>query len=601
MKKAISITLILVIMMSMLAFTANAKAIPEGTYLLEKFQGPEFREKFQSERFKDGNGAEHTFVASDIPVNLINGEYVYDIEPWKATQIEAPYSPEEIGSVYENMSPAKRKAIDMTLAIGFPSERFEQYDGDDFQKYAATQLIIWEFVTGYRDPGSCRLRNTTMKDAFDLELPTHQTAKYVYLEIESNLIRANLYPSFTSPDKDSAPVHKMDFYDQTNCYAAILQDKNGVFETFNFLDGDGIRYTYTPGILVVESEKELKDKLIFGQIERDRMLPQYIKPVNHSGSYMVCGTALSLPDPYIVYARLTTQATPFVDVEEGKWYTDPVAWAVEKNITNGVDATHFQPNDKCTRGQIVTFLWRSAGQPEPKSSDNPFNDVNPSNYFYKAVLWAVGNGITKGTSPKTFEPDAGCTRAQIVTFIHRFMGSPKVNAENGFTDVSDSSYYAEAVKWAVLAGITNGKTKTQFAPDDTCTRAEAVTFLYRTNAFDNMEVILSADNLNPVTPTNNVNLIYHYSHKNLPVGNYLLEYELYDVSEDKSTGIKKTSVFAIKSPDGYGSFAFLVDGRQYEGKTLSVIFWMRNENGTVAEFTDVTNPAYQYVFATSVG
>lgn len=167
------------------------------------------------------------------------------------------------------------------------------------------------------------------------------------------------------------------------------------------------------------------------------------------------------------------------DVPENAYYAEPVAWAVERGITSGTSASTFSPNKNCTRAQMVTFLWRAAGEPEPASKKNPFNDVKSSQYYYKAVLWAVEQGITTGTGKQTFSPNAAVTRAQTVTFLWRMAGEPTVKAKNPFSDVKAGQYYYDAVLWAVKNEITTGKTKTSFAPSDPCTRAQIVTFLYR--------------------------------------------------------------------------------------------------------------------------
>ena len=169
----------------------------------------------------------------------------------------------------------------------------------------------------------------------------------------------------------------------------------------------------------------------------------------------------------------------FVDVFPGDYYYDAVLWAAENGITGGVDDTHFAPNAPCTRAQIVTFLWRATGSPAPESSVNPFADVAEGSYYYDAVLWAVEQGITKGTSDTTFSPNANCTRAQIVTFLWRSQKSPAADGVNPFTDVAADAYYADAVLWAAESGVTSGTTATTFSPNATCTRAQIVTFLYR--------------------------------------------------------------------------------------------------------------------------
>ena len=171
----------------------------------------------------------------------------------------------------------------------------------------------------------------------------------------------------------------------------------------------------------------------------------------------------------------------FDDVKDPRqYYFEPVYWALQNLITKGTSFTTFSPDDGCTRAQVVTFLWRAAGEPVPTKTENPFKDVKETDYFYKAVLWAVEKGITKGTSADKFSPDATCTRAQIVTFLYRAKGTPEIAKKSKpFRDVADGQYYADAVAWAVENEITTGKSAETFAPDAACTRGEVVTFLYR--------------------------------------------------------------------------------------------------------------------------
>ena len=169
----------------------------------------------------------------------------------------------------------------------------------------------------------------------------------------------------------------------------------------------------------------------------------------------------------------------FTDVKSGAYYADAVSWAVANNVTNGTSATTFSPEETCTRGQIVTFLWRAAGEPSPNGTKNPFTDVKEDAYYYKAVLWAVEQGITTGSSETTFSPDESCTRGQVATFLWRYENKPTPAAKNPFADVTKGAYYYDAVLWAVEAGVTNGTSATTFSPDDTCTRGQIVTFLYR--------------------------------------------------------------------------------------------------------------------------
>ena len=175
-----------------------------------------------------------------------------------------------------------------------------------------------------------------------------------------------------------------------------------------------------------------------------------------------------------------TRVNPFADVPEGSFYINPVLWAVENEITNGTSADSFNANGQCQRAQVVTFLWRAFGCPEPTSSVNPFVDVKESDFFYKPVLWAVENGITNGIDSTHFGSFAFCNRAQVVTFLWRASGSPRpTTSKNPFTDVVKGSFFYDPVLWAVENGITNGIDATTFGVDGICNRAQVVTFLYR--------------------------------------------------------------------------------------------------------------------------
>ena len=173
------------------------------------------------------------------------------------------------------------------------------------------------------------------------------------------------------------------------------------------------------------------------------------------------------------------QTGVFVDVATGSYYEDAVDWAVGNGITQGTDDTHFSPDGICTRAQAVAFLWRAAGSPKPETRTMPFTDVPAGSYYYDAVLWAVENDITKGTSDTTFSPNMTCTRAQIVAFLWRSEKSPAAGTANPFADVKSTAYYADAVLWAVKENITRGTTNTTFSPDADCTRSQIVTFLWR--------------------------------------------------------------------------------------------------------------------------
>ena len=170
---------------------------------------------------------------------------------------------------------------------------------------------------------------------------------------------------------------------------------------------------------------------------------------------------------------------PFEDIDEDAYYFVPVIWAVNNGITSGMDETHFGPAEICNRAQVVTFLWRSAGKPEPLSAENPFLDVPRGSFYEKAVLWAFESGITTGTDAVHFAPEASCNRAQVVTFLHRFRGCPEPQVNTAFPDVTEGSFYHKAVLWAAQREITVGMDGGLFRPELICSRAQIVTFLYR--------------------------------------------------------------------------------------------------------------------------
>ena len=193
--------------------------------------------------------------------------------------------------------------------------------------------------------------------------------------------------------------------------------------------------------------------------------------------------SFTMPDGKVevkaVFAK-EVKTSPFGDVSADAYYYKAVQWAQEKGITDGISSNLFGPKQPCTRSQIVTFLWRAAGSPEPKGTAAGMTDVVPDSYYAKAVAWAIENGITTGTAEGTFSPDATCTRAQAVTFLARAQNA-KATGKTAFSDVPADSYFADAVAWAQANGVTTGTSETTFSPDSDCTRAQIVTFLYRAN------------------------------------------------------------------------------------------------------------------------
>lgn len=209
----------------------------------------------------------------------------------------------------------------------------------------------------------------------------------------------------------------------------------------------------------------------------DSYVDSYVPALGHRFVGGVCERCGAKDPDYSVQIR-----NPFTDVSENSVYCPGIIWAYDKGITNGATTTTFNPNDPCTRAQVVAFLWRAAGSPEPAASvKNPFTDVKDGTYYYKAVMWAVAEGITRGVTDDSFAPNDTVTRAQFVTFLYRYEKSPAIAADmaNPFTDLRAGSFCYDAVLWAADKGVTNGVTSTTFCPNDPCTRAQVVTFIYR--------------------------------------------------------------------------------------------------------------------------
>ena len=255
---------------------------------------------------------------------------------------------------------------------------------------------------------------------------------------------------------------------------------------------EGVLYAYSTGFNAVKTT----DKFYYTTTSYNQNALSDV--TFRASAYAKTGTTVYIP--FTIYARYGTTGTGtrqvsgtvaiklaqtmnFVDVKPTDYFYDSVKWAVNSNITKGTSATTFSPYKTCTRAEIVTFLWRAAGSKIPTITRNPFTDVAPSmgmDYYY-AILWASQNGIAAGTSATTFSPNATCTRAQIVTFLWRYSNKPAGYYSNPFTDVNKAEHaaYYDAILWAVGKGITKGTTATTFSPYGTCTRGEAVTFLYR--------------------------------------------------------------------------------------------------------------------------
>lgn len=229
-------------------------------------------------------------------------------------------------------------------------------------------------------------------------------------------------------------------------------DNDGVYQ--DDADGDG----------------QFDDNTYFGvDKDNDGIIDVYVQVTDEDGDGVYTDA----------YGNRYAVSKKFVDVADGTYYTDAVEWAQAKGITYGTTPCTFSPQELSTRAQVVTFLWRAAGCPEPKGDASVFTDVPADSYYEKAVAWAIENGIAKGTSKTTFSPNLVCTRAHCITFLARFAGIEDTDTESGFSDVKTSDYYAAAVKWAKDNNIAKGTSATTFSPNRDCTRAQIVTFLYR--------------------------------------------------------------------------------------------------------------------------
>ena len=276
--------------------------------------------------------------------------------------------------------------------------------------------------------------------------------------------------------------HFLDHFAEEEYHTPEFQSRYPISQTDYSPDSDQGPAVHVHGYIASESQATcVEDGYVLYTCSCGDTQTQVIPALGHefqAGSCTRCGDA----DPdYVEPTEPEKPAeNPFSDVNDNDYFLNPVLWAVDNGITAGTGNGNFSPNATCTRGQVVTFLWRAVGQPEPNTTENPFADVSESDYFYKPVLWALENGVTSGTGGSNFSPNNPCTRDQVVTFLWRAMGKPAPNAtEHPFSDVPDNAYFFQPVLWALENGITSGTSATTFAPSNPCTRGQVVTFLYR--------------------------------------------------------------------------------------------------------------------------
>jgi hypothetical protein len=310
---------------------------------------------------------------------------------------------------------------------------------------------------------------------------------------KGQVVASNIYTTVTKDvDKENGTITYTCVYTAPSVpvYRVVVNDaEGGKIKASANKAAEGATIVLTP--IADDEESELETLAVVDEDGNDVTLT---KRANGTYSFVMPAKAVTVTGTFTIVADPEEpdedeepgdeeeEVTVFTDVDEDAYYAEAVAWAVANEITKGTSETTFSPDDDCTRAQVVTFLWRYAGKPEPTTTENPFTDVEEGTDYYKAILWAYENGITTGTSETTFSPDETCTRAQVVTFLWRYEGELTYEEAETFTDVAEDAYYAKAVAWAVHEWITKGTGDGQFSPDETCSRGQVVTFLYRDTA-----------------------------------------------------------------------------------------------------------------------
>ena len=358
------------------------------------------------------------------------------------------------------------------------------------QKWSYTNGSISVQAEGYNDNYDGAAHSITVTAAEGINI-TYSTDGTNYNEENPTFTNAGTYKVYFKASKDSndlvgfAYVTIAKIEPQLTIIAIPDSLRGGGKVTLTVTGvpkGGNVTVTCDNGI-TVDSENGTYSAVLPNRTVSYTFTANYDESTNYTAASAKCEVSVTRR-----YSSPSTPVTPepeptpeetvrFADVSTSAYYYDAVKWAVENGVTDGLSATTFGPYESFTRAQIVTFLWRAAGSPEPKAM-NSFTDVHASAYYAKAVAWAVENGITNGMTETTFAPDATCTRGQSVTFLYRALKGTASGSTN-FTDVASDAFYADAVNWAVASDVTNGTSATTFSPNADCTRAEIVTFLYR--------------------------------------------------------------------------------------------------------------------------
>lgn len=427
---------------------------------------------------------------------LVLDNYTYDGEGH-----EYAYYPYGDGSVdYGNAAIYCAASYTVTLQ-GSNNIRNTSEGGDGFCAFSAditfngtgSLKVDADFcIVAYQENNGSPLGNCTI-NGVNMEL--YGSGNCLYITNSLNVRNSTLYLDSSTPvfcDTNSSFINSKITVDAWDCGIGIwgynnLTFQNSIVDITAHDDAMGITangdVTFTSSKVIVETNggAALTCKKNGLQIKNGQKV---ITPENYkfhcyySEDYEV--DLCCITDASGVCSTVFFMDTFFVDVPAGSYYEEAVDWAVDKGITTGATYSTFDPNGSCTRAQAVTFLWRTAGEPEPTIASCPFTDVLPNSYYYKAVLWAVEKGITKGISETAFAPDNACNRAHAVTFLWRLMGEEKVgDIANPFVDVAADTWYTDSVLWAVENEITTGTSETTFEPTTTCNRAHIVTFLYR--------------------------------------------------------------------------------------------------------------------------
>jgi hypothetical protein len=462
------------------------------------------------------------------------GELTLDITP-KATLIASTAKTERAivltgdgtnAVAYETEIPVtigKTVEVSITLPDGFGNSKYVEHTTEAGNVYVYTGTIVGKTLTFSNPDGFSKFKitkngpvatiqgsdfgYTSLSDAFanvengDTITVADGTTENIYVDgtitftikgdYKGQVVATNIYTTVT-PEKVDGGTKYVCVYTAPSVpvYRVVVNDaEGGKIKASANKAAEGATIVLTP--VADDEEGELETLAV---VDEDGNAVTLTKRANGTYSFVMPAKAVTVTGTFTVVADPEEpdedeepgdeeeEATVFTDVDEDAYYAEAVAWAVANEITKGTSETTFSPDDDCTRAQVVTFLWRYAGKPEPTTTENPFTDVEEGTDYYKAILWAYENGITTGTSETTFSPDDTCTRAQVVTFLWRYEGELTYEEAETFTDVAEDAYYAKAVAWAVHEWITNGTGDGQFSPDETCSRGQVVTFLYRDTA-----------------------------------------------------------------------------------------------------------------------